>query len=487
MFLKLPPAAACSLLLALSPLLHAGEGTGLEKTNLSGQAPPTGRFPDLEAKALFAPELAYVGQDVPVSIDIRSLGDQVGVNYLAEIVLSSDFVIDPGDTLVATVNNMVFGPQNVTASLPVGMAQGTYNWGLRVYPLAGETDNSNNIAFAGPCVVHRTALQLDDPADIIAFARINDPTGPVVTVRVDNIGTDDSSMLFQVEQLDPAPWLVIDPDSGSADAGVEGQDVNLNFHHEGLPPGDYMTTVRFNNLTTPDDFQELNVTLSVGEARFVPGDRIMGLLADSSDADTLVFDAVKGMKLELRTRVPVGNLALRVTLIDPDGGTEEVVKFKNSTKLVNKLVKLKKSGEYTMLIGARNGTSGIYRVRTGGELPKKARPYDFKMLSPLAGGGARAKVLILRGATLEFILKPNGRFAGPLTMSFETPGGGLLDLSGNTTPGPGTSVLISGLELSETGPFVLELGGFGADDRAKVNVRVMPVQPPHGTSRIYMN
>lgn len=448
---------------------------------------PTGRRPDLVAFSVFGPDEVYVDHGYPVNIVIRNRGDRLGNPYTAHLVVSRDTLVDDADPIVATVNSMLMGPQTLTADIPAGLGQGVWHWGLYVHEVPGEVALANNSVIGHPVTAQRTALQLAEPQPIEVFTRLSDLVAPTATVRVENVGTAGSALLYQAAPLTAAPWLTINPDSGFAVAGVEGQDVVLSFNHAYMDVGRYETVVRFNNLTTPGDYQDLPVALVIGNAKFNPGDALKGQIANPAETDLVVFDAVKGMKLAIHMKTLSGNLAPRVTVIDPDGAVEKTLKFHSRINHVKKVVRLNKSGEYALRISARAGTSGAYRFRTDRDLPKKAGVRKVLLTSPQVGDEGVCPVLILPGAVLEFAVKPNAEFQGPLVLALVTPDGGHMDVSANSTPEPDGVVRVSDLHLTDCGRYDICVFGFGGGNREQVRVKVLPVQPPKGGATIYLN
>ena len=440
---------------------------------------------DLEARSVEGPGKAHVGRPVLVRVDIASLGTPPIGPYTARVVISEDELLDPGDLIVATIRDTTFGPRGVVADIPDLPANTTVYFGLLVEPMPGETSTSNNRRLGPPCSLIRTDLQLDDPAPVELLVRTPKPEPESLITTVSNVGTSDSVLVFTIEKLAIADWLTLEPPSGFAVGGRPGQPITLRFHHFGLAVGSYQTTLRFRNFVAPDDFQDLPVTLSVGEAQFVPGDRIVGDL-DRGDVDLVEFSGLAGMLLTVRARTTLGNLRPRVEVLNPEGRRESVLRFDHSSRSTRKAVRLKRSGDYQLRISGRAGSGGGYKLWTGRKLTGKARPRTIRLRPKTASTSAATAVLLLPGSELEFWVKPNARFSGPLGLLFETPAGSLYDLAGFASPGPDGSLVVSGIPITQGGRYVLRITGFGAQVGETVQLALLPTQPPPGGEQIYL-
>ncbi|MDG2122970.1 MAG: hypothetical protein P8J87_04690 [Verrucomicrobiales bacterium] len=315
-----------------------------------------------------------------VNVDIQNVGDPLGVPFGGEVVLSRDFYPGATDPVIANpiVTDANLGLRTVNVLIPPTLGTGNWYWGLVVDSTHDETCGTNNHVLGGMVTLLHTDLQLEEPAPLHAFARISDVGEPSALVRVNNVGAPESILTFSVELRSPAPWLTFDPPTGASVGGADGIDVTLTFHQNLVPLGTYNTTLRFQNWLIPDDFQDLQVSLTVGEAYFWPGHQFEGQIASAADIDLIKFSGIPGMKLTLRAKSTSGNIRPRFSIINPAGIVEKVVTFKHSGQYLNKNVK-----------------------------------------SPLVGGSA-IKVLVLSGAVLEFRLHPNAQFTGSLGCAVTT-------------------------------------------------------------------
>ncbi len=448
---------------------------------------------DLHAALMNGAELTYANATAIATIAVDNVGDPLAGDYTAEVILTDDLVVDPGDRILRTLASNVLGPQTITVDVPSDVPSGKYVWVLRVQPAAGETNLANNVVFGSVVNVVTVDVALNDPSPITAFVAANDERlDPItVTVTVDNVGTPGSIVVFTIEALAAAPWLQIEPPSSFAIAGQPGNDIELILDHTGLESGTYSTTVRFTNYQIPEDVEDLEVTLTVGPARFEPGDKFRGQISLGGDTDEITFVGVKGERVGLDVRATSGDLRPRLTFIDQDGVVERIITWKHSDQYVKKTHKLKRSGEYAVIIDGAAGTFGAYTVKTGRKMPKLALSRVVKVKNPNTGpsplaGFVSIPVRLLPGATLEFSADRNGAFAGPLVVGLVKPDGGVFDVNPFMTIEPSGDVTIGGVAMDEAGEFGIAIGGFGPNKKEKVKVRVLPVQPPQGRGRIYL-
>lgn len=450
-------------------------------------ASATAAAPDLRATTVGGPGQVNADSKVLATIKIDNLGDALTGDYLAEVVLSQDLLVDAADPVVATITSDFIGSQSVLCTIPWGMADVPHIWGLRV-TIAGDSDVTNNWTL-GPFVnVLFVDLALDDPAPISAAVHVGGPTLDAIPVTVSNAGTVGSIVVFAVEKLVPAPWLTINAPNSFAVGGLPGNDVLLMVDHAGLTPGLYSTTLRFQDSYYPADFEDLEVTLTVGSAVFNPGDKIFGQIAGTGDQDRLEFDAVKGMKLVLRIRSSSGDLKPILSVVDPSGDVSDFIKLKHSKKTVKKVLKIKSSGRYALQIEGAPGTEGGYAIRSHRRLPKTATAHVRKFKGLDAGATGIVPTLMLPGGTMEYSVIPNSKFEGPVALGMTIPSGVSLDLSSSLTTTAAGTLLIEGLEVNDdSGEFQLAVGGFGGGAKEKVKVLVLPWQPQQGHGKVYID
>ena len=440
---------------------------------------------DLAALAMVGPGQVHVGTSVAVTINVANFGEDPHSTFTAEVVLSSDTTVDASDVIVGTVTHDFLGYQSLMVAVPTHLPAGAYYWGFRVLP-AGETDPPANNQTIGTAVhVIATDLTLDDPSDI-EFSWV-----PVVAevpeaeVVVSNSGSIGSILVFTADTLSPAPWLHIDTPSNFAIAGEDGNTVTLRPIVDGLPVGVYEATVRFMNTLDLDDFEQIDVRLTVDPIVFNPGDSLVGDIANPGDEDRMFVDVVKGEKIVLKGRSNSGDLILRVNFLDPDGAFESKVVFPHNEVFTKKTIKLKRSGRYTMVVDGKGDTFGAYQIKSNRKLPKKARPRVLTVGRPSDGGPADVTVLTLAGAILDFGIEPNKKFWGPVSVECVNPGGAVVDIDDHEII-DADGLKVEDLVVDELGAHIIRIHGFGDHPKARVELSIYPVQPDKGTKKIYL-
>lgn len=463
-------------------------GAAMLATLLAGPPAEAGDPPpNLVAVTISGPGKVEVDSQVLATVRVENTGGPLVGSFTAHVVLSQDLVIDGADPIVATVTDTFFGSQSVVCSIPDTLPDVKHIWGLIVEPAAGEVvlDDNWNV---GPFVdVLFVDLELEDDSPIDAFVRTSQEPLEPIPVRLLNAGTPTSIVVFSSTLLSPAPWLEIDPPNSFAVGGQPGNDIFLRFDHTQLAPGEYTTTIRFQNIYHAADFEDLDVKLTVGPAFFVPGDRIFGQIANEGDVDELEFDAIEGMRLLLKLHNSTGTLNTRVTIIDVDQGTVDVSKtFKHSKTDLKKNLKMKSSGRKLMRIESKKGF-GQYAIKTKRKLPKKGKAYVVKLKGLGTEEVAEAEALLLPGGTLDFGADPNSKFTGALVLGLEGPAGETYDMSGAFSD-PDGGVSVEGFEIEEKlGAYIISVSGFGGGAKEKAKLRILPWQPGPSKGKIYLD
>ena len=437
-----------------------------------------GSPPDLVPVALVAPEQVHVGTEVVVHFSTGNLGGDFNGEYTAEIVLSDDAVIDQDDLVAASMTTAFLGQHSTMATIPSDTAWGTYHWGLRILPVDGEAKTSNNALLGLATSVIEVTLAVADPSPITVFHRPTDEDIAVPEVIVENVGTPGDILVYQASALTAAPWLSFDPPENFAVAGEEPTPNRLVIDPHGLPLGVYETTVRFQNLASQDNFEDVSLTLIIGDPKFETGDRVQGQINFEGEVDEIVFDGLKGMKVPFEVKTSGGDLAPRLTLIAPSGAEEAKLKFKSSSNYVKKSVKLKESGEYRLLISGKGDSIGDYKIRTSRKMPKKAKSY-----SKVIESNESMTILILAGATLDLAAMPKDGFGGSMALSLTMPDGATYDMNSHLSQEPNGEVKATGMEMTLSGAY--EVRWSGGDGEVKVHSS--PVQPKLGKSKIYLD
>lgn len=442
--------------------------------------------PDLAPISVVGPGTTYTDAATLATVNVGSFGDPLVGTYLLEILISADTAVDGSDPVVASVVTGATGSINVPVTLPPTVPTGLVHWAARISGVADEVATANNAAVGTAVMVQSLDLAIVDGGPIQFFVRPTDVTLLAADVVVQNLGSPQSVLVFSVDALAPAPWLEITPPSSFAVGGEPAQPIQLKANYVGLVPGTYTTTLRFQSYSHAADFEDVPVTLEVGDPKFIAGDRLVGQIAVPGDADELKFDGVKGMKLRLRIGVKSGDLTPRIEVIDPQGGVEKVLDFAAKAKGIEKIAKLKGTGEYSIrVVGQTGAQTGAYWLKTGRKLPKAALARIKKVTDP-GSGIAEVEVRLLPKATLDFAVDPNASFAGTVALGFSTSTGTALDILANTLPGSGDEIRVEDVEIATVGDYRIDVAGFGPSPKAKAKVHIAPVQPKKGAAKVYV-
>lgn len=454
-------------------------GTTFAAGSTAGPSDP----PDLFPSALIAPQKADVGTQVPVLFIVGNFGGTPAEAHTVEILLTKDQVIDQDDLVVASVTTPLFGQISLLADIPSDLEQGFYQWAIRILPVKGETNTANNQMLGLGVEIIKIDLTLPDPGPIVVFSRLSEPTStlPEPEVIVTNGGTPETVLIYTSKLVTDVSWLTIDPPQNYSVSGEAPTPNKLRFDKSGLAIGTYQTTIRFQNVFDPTDFEDLPITLSIGEPKFVAGDRVQGQVSMIGDVDEIVFDGLVGMTIPFEVKTGGGELKTLLTITDPTGNVEAKLAFQPSNDYLKKSWKLKATGEYRLRIEGKNDTTGGYKIRTSRKMPTDAKPHSDVLIP-----GETIEVLALGGAVLDISAKPNQAFEGPLSVAVTTPLGELMDTAGFTTSEPG-SLLIKGVPLPTSGQYTIDLTGFGDDPNERVDVSVQPVQPKKEKKKIYLD
>jgi len=430
-------------------------------------------IPDLVPISILGPQITNVGKDVTVHVSIANLGDELVGEYTAEVLLQKDVEPSKDDIVVATLTTSVVSSHTLLASVPSDLEAGTYHWTLRLVDVAGEIHIANNLLVGLATSVIAIDLSIADLSPISVFVRPTDPVPAPIEVVVENKGSTGTILIYQTKASPEASWLTIDPPENFAFGGGTPTPNRLYVDHAGLPAGEYQTTLRFQNVTDEEDFEEIPFTLTVGESKFVVGDQLQGQVSSEGEVDEILFDGLKGMKVKFAVKSKTGDLKPLLTIFDPNGDVAFLLKFPHSNKNTKKTIKLKASGEYRLVIsGKKPSQAGDYRIKTSRKLPKKAKTYVAKVKE-----GETAKVLAFAGATLNITSDGGGT-----SFVMNLPTGQMFDAT-SLAEFNGSTAVIEQIPLAETGLYGVTVSGI---ESGKVKLQLAPSQPPVGTSLIYL-
>ena len=449
-----------------------GLGVAAAPTSAFGQAP------DLLAFNAQGPGQSQLGTSLSVNALVLNLGGPLPAeDIVLEILISEDTSIEPSDLVIGTKAVNVVGAFTVPCFVPETVATGVYNIALRVLPVTGEVNTSNNEVLGSQVNIFDTDLCIvGSPNTINVASSVDGPNPDPLTVFIGNCSGSPGILVFTIFELVPAPWLNVTPSAGFSVAGSEPQPISLLFNTAGLPTGEYETTLQFVNFGDPSDTEFITIKLSVEDVTVQPGDLILGSVSEAGEVDEAVFAGVEGMKLKLKVQAQTGNLRPKITILEKETGT--VVRtwvLKHSSKTVKKSTKLPGNAMYTIRVEGDAGTVGAYEIATKMKLPPTARKFKTKVKPVPGTTGGTLELLGLPGGSLDFKVKPKS-FTGPLTVTFARPSGDGLDISSNTQGQADGSTIVSDVPMDELGAYEIGLDGF-ATDKEKVKVTVTPVQP----------
>lgn len=430
-------------------------------------------IPDLVPISILGPQITNVGNDVTVHVSIANLGDELLGDYTAEVLLQKDAEPSKADIVVATLTTSTVSSHTLLASVPSDLESGTYHWTLRLVDVAGEIHVANNTLIGLATSVIAIDLSVADLSPIEVFVRPTDPVPAPIEVVVENVGSLGTILIYQTKATPEVSWLTIDPPENFAFGGGTPTPNRLYIDQAGLPAGEYQTTLRFQNVTDEDDFEEIPLTLTVGDSKFVVGDQLQGQISSEGEVDEILFDGLKGMKMKLAVKSKTGDLKPIITIFDPNGNVAFLLKFPHSNKSTKKTVKLKMSGEYRFVIsGKKPSQAGDYRIKTSRKLPKKAKTYVAKVKD-----GESAQVLAFAGAALNITSDGGGT-----SFMMSLPSGQVFDATA-LAEFNGSTVVIEQIPLAATGLYEITVNGIGA---GKAKLQLAPSQPSVGTSLIYL-
>lgn len=434
--------------------------------------------PDLLAFNAQGPGQAQLDTGVIVNALLLNLGGPLPAEDITlEILLSPDTVVDETDLVIGTKVVNLVGAFTVAAFIPDSLPPGPYNFALRVLPVTGETNLTNNAVIGNQVNIFTTDLCLvGAPTSLTVGAQVDGPSPAPHSLLVGNCAATSGILIFTILEQTPAPWLDVTPSTGFAVAGLAPQSVSLLFNTQGLATGEYSTTLQFVNFGNPNDTEFFTVTLKVDDIVIEPGDLVLGTVDASGEADECVFAGLEGMKIKLKTSSQTGNIRPKVSILKRED--RSLVKswvLKHSAKKITKSTKLPENALYILRIEGDAESVGSYEIGTSMKLPKAARKYKGK-IKPVPGTTEGSVTLLgLPGGTLDFAITPKS-FTGPLTFTFSPPAGGSLDISSNTQSEPGGGATAADIPLDELGAYTITVDGFGADNE-KVKVLISPDQP----------
>lgn len=321
-------------------------------------------YPDLEPTLFIAPQTAAAGQ--PIEIDYRVQNRGVGPtqagSWTDQVYLSTDFVIDPGDTILGTnVYNSILGVgqayrDTMSITLPA-TASGNYVLLFKTdvnNVLYEHQAENNNEAFAY-LVVYRPP-----PSDLV-ITRITVPdsmiAGDTATIRwtLRNVGNNPATgiMTDAVYLSEDTIWDVSDPLFGLLQNNInlapQGMtERSLNKNATGLEIGDYHVIVRtdiLDNIIEQNDTN--NLAYSPDQIRVTVEELPLNVLKSNQLCDNI--------ELYYRIEIPA-NLIGETLLIDLKADS---VNGSNELYLRKSAVPNRVTYDYTSILPQQNGNQQL--------------------------------------------------------------------------------------------------------------------------------
>ncbi|MFG0318391.1 MAG: integrin alpha [Planctomycetota bacterium JB042] len=376
---------------------------------------------------------------------------------------------------------------------PSSLAEGLYSWRARVVhdkattpflpagpwltmPWNGGTEADLRVKYVP------SNLTVDSGAPISVTHELKTAPPAAVVRTVTNIG----GFPLDWTATPSAPWVTVSPAAGGGVvAGDPGTNVSIGFDPsklvDGVEVGTHTATVRFENANDPSDAFTISVEMTAAYKMFVPGDTLVGQIDGPLDSLGASSEGFVGMKLPVTLSGATEKMKLLVTV--QGGGKAKTKKVTVKPGKTKKLtLKLKSDGLYGVTIRSTKGV-GPLQIQTGLKLSKPAKPATVTLTSK----SPTAIVRVLPGATLSGAFLPNGKFAGPLSLTVRNPENVALDTAAFQQPAGNGGLALQGLPLPLAGTYSLQIGGNGfGSKKAKVAVTLTPTQPPLGSSVIVL-
>jgi len=322
-----------------------------------------------------------------------------------------------------------------------------------------------------------SSLGIEVPYDI------GSPAPAPLTTDVTNCGSPESVLQWQITENADAPWLSETPASNTLIQGSPAQTVQITMDPSGLAIGAYTTTLTFENIDNSGNVIMVPVLLSVQDIVEVPffgGETLIGGVAFAGKISVGTVSAVKGMTLQMK----VAGSSTLPTLLQPKlqivNSIGQVVFTKSlankkGTIAVN--YKFTTDGDFDLVIGGANQSTGDFSIATKVTLPADAKPLTKKNLGSKVDGGPIDLTRRLRtGAVLNVTADPPKPIAGPLTLTLLDPSGAPVDVSGSTQPFADDGLQLVNVPITAPGLYTIRVTGT-ATKKEKVNIVITPTQP----------
>jgi hypothetical protein len=142
-------------------------------------------------------------------------------------------------------------------------------------------------------------------------------------------------------------------------------------------------------------------------------------------------------------------------------------------------------GDFTLVLGGANWSTGDFGVETSVVLPADAKNLTKKNLGSKVDGGPIDLTRRLRtGAVLDVTVDPPKPVSGPLTLTLLDPTGAPVDVAAYTQPFADDGVQLVDVPITTPGLYTIRVTGT-ATKKEKVNITITPAQPV-GTGQIVL-
>lgn len=329
----------------------------------------------------------------------------------------------------------------------------------------------------GPVAV----ICLDDESPIIVSHPFGSAATTLVNRVVENCGTIESVLDWDVIENPAAPWLTQSVTTGLIPADAPGDTVGLTFDPAGLALGAYKTNLEFINAIDTTDKVIVPVTYVVENATitpFVAGSVLSGTIAFEAESDIGSFAALKGQKLQMGVSTTAGNLKPVVQVLDENGTVLKTFVFSNSTKVSNRVFTFSSDGNFRIRVSGNTTTTGDFLMTTKATYPKDGKASKKNNAAPLVNGGpVDYKVRVIAGGTLSATATPSKTITNPMVISLLDPDGMSVDVAAFTQNfGTNGGRQIVDVPATKTGQYTIRVTG-PAVKTERVNITATPVQP----------
>lgn len=451
--------------------------------------PVMSAVPNLVAIAATAPGEVVPGTNFTAQVRIDSTGEPIAGACDWQLRLSTDATITSADAVIASGSTSTFGASfDVTVALGSGVAHGPYRLGLTVDAVSGETALANNVhagssldVVAGSGAPDLVALGVSGPSAALQGETI------AIVRDVANVGGSVSSFAYDV--VLSADGVISEADrvlasvSSSQFGAVQLAGIVVPLD---VAPGSYtlgliVAPVSGESATSDNTIagDAISIASIAGVAdRFVPGDSLLGSIADGLDEDGVEFDAIAGTAISFTVASCEDDQTLTLSVEDPNQQVESLGGLGESG---SSTFVAGSTGTHRLLVNAGTG-SGAYTLETA--LLGSGVVTFVNKLSAQDGKTQTLLVPAVAGAILDVVGKTQKTYKGKgLAPELTAPSETEIDLSDEVIPAGAKGFAIDGLMLGETGTHSLRVSGIKGSGKC-VKVTISVAAPIGATSRL---